>query len=234
MYRIVLFLLLLAVPVYGANPSWVEHALRLSGESEEVATRAIRRLRATPKLHQELVKGLQKEAFFYLALDVIATLRIRRFRQYLAEHYWDDETGAVYLTLNRLVNTPEEWVKLANLYHLRLFSLPVPVASKLVMIDTLARLKAPLENRELVTLLESKNFELRSGGLSYLRKMILEADRRDWVTLLQPLFTDVAYQIRAQAWCLASELSVEDRAKLTFPKCEREPMEEVRALCLKK
>ncbi|MCM2277386.1 MAG: hypothetical protein NDJ89_04865 [Oligoflexia bacterium] len=220
-------------------PPWPELALRLTGESEAERKRAIQALRTLPGLEAELRKELplaEPSTRRFLALDVIAILGLRNLLPELLAASAHDDTGYSYHAINALLDEDSR-AQATRIYRERLAERRTSAASKVALLDTLARLAAPLEERLLERLLlEDSSHEVRSAALSYLRHFAVRLRQPDGLVLLEKLLEDTQpYQLRLQALYLFSELppSIRRARARLLKACAGDPHPEVRAFCAK-
>jgi hypothetical protein len=213
---------------------WSDHARRFTGESDLVKEEAIQKIRQTPDLENTLRKALSNEKK-YLALDTISALKLYSLLPDLVSLSEDDESGYFYHAMNALF-TSENRPKMIELYRRRLFQENTSAASKMALIDTLARLHSSLTENQLKTLLSDPHFEVQSAALSYVRYWVLKLGQTDYLPLIQTaLQKKVPFQIKFQALYLISELHPRYRrsSQALLRHCKDDSNTEVRTFCLK-
>jgi len=157
---------------YG-NGSWVSLALKLSAESESVYLASLKKLKAFPHLDVELASALKENSTrTFLALDVISTLKLEPLAPEVLASAQTDQSGFFYLCLNTFFKTHS--AEFFKLYLARLQDPATRPPVKMVVLDTLGRLKVRIDEKELQKLLDEKEVpEVRSAALYYLRTFAL-------------------------------------------------------------
>ena len=191
----------------GIKKSWVNYALRLTGESLSVRRRAIRKLRRYPNLKKELVEGFNGENMA-LALDVVSALRLRSLDKKLLELSKFDVEGFMIVTLNSLIDVSNGKIIL-NTYKKRLegggwkkFS---PAAVSAMMIP-LSRFGLSFKYKDLEAMLFEGEHELQKTTLSVLRTFLLKHGRISLTPLLKQVNRLIVPELRVQSYFLLSEL----------------------------
>jgi hypothetical protein len=123
-----------------------------------------------------------------LALDVIATLSLEKLVPVVISKATTDQSGFFYLCLNRFFSSSHR-AELISLYQKRLTDRSSSPPVKMVLLDTLGRLKIALSESELRSLLiGSESPEVKSAALYYLRSSFFNRDLRYqklWANLLK-------------------------------------------------
>lgn len=173
MKRIVVFIL--AFWMLYANAAevaeWLRHAERLTGESEAVRERAIRHLKKMRGLEGQLTIALTGPDRF-LAVDVIATLKLKDLLPLLIDLSKIDDTGTTYLAMNALMDEKNAPL-LTKLYRDRLLSEPPPaLVARMVILDTFGRIGYQLPAEELNRIYSSGLYEMQSAVVAYARSRL--------------------------------------------------------------
>ncbi len=155
---------------FSQDPDWKYHARRLTGFSDSTQRASLHALKTNGHLAESL-KAALRTGDKYLALDVISTLSLKDFVPVLMPLVATDESGAVALALNTLL-TPDTHRHIETQY-LGLISnmhrVPLSAPTTMAILDVLARLKTPLSESELQTLMQSPSPWIRSAVLYYAR-----------------------------------------------------------------
>jgi hypothetical protein len=220
---------------------WSDHARRFTGESDLVKEEVIQKIRETPDLENTLRKVISGQSPAhsnekkFLALDTIAALKLYSLLPDLTKLSEHDESGYFYHAMNALFTT-ENRRKLIELYRGRLFQENTSPASKMALLDTLARLQSSLTEDQLKALLSDPHFEVQSAALSYIRHWVIKLGQSDYLPLVQAtLQKKIPFQLKFQALYFVSELSPRYRrsTQTLLRHCKDDLNPEVRALCLK-
>jgi hypothetical protein len=201
--RLSLFTFIIFSANIGSALDWSKEALKLTGESDKARDQALKNLKREKKIKKTLkteLKGKKKS----LALDVISALQYRGFIPQLLELAPNDETGAMYLTINTLL-TPKNALKVIATYRERVGTETHP-ASIVVLLDTLGAIGSPLPQAQLEELLKNESFEVRSAVVSYVRSLVLRHKKKQYAVLLKKVLQTSPLQLRVQGIFLASEL----------------------------
>jgi hypothetical protein len=216
-----------------AGPSWSELALRFTAESQVAREQSIKQLRKIRNLESILAQELERPKR-YLALDVIGTLRLYGFIPILQKLAQTEKTGMIFVTLNSLmtIRTQEKFIE----YYLEsLDGNEISFASKVVVIDTLSRLKVDLGKRRLKKLFRKEEFpEVRSSVLNYIRAQGKDGfAKRYHFELVEEALEQDPFQVRLQAWFLVSELPRNEQLRFhnELSRCSQDPNVEVRRVC---
>jgi hypothetical protein len=192
-------------------PAWLAPARRLSGEGDKVRTAALRELRQIPAVESELRRALEGP-HLYLALDAAVALRLTSLYDDILRTSARDRAGFSYLALASLVD-PERQAALALVFRERVTQAETPAPSKVVILDTLLRMRERLTPSSLaVLLLEDPSPEVKSAALYYLRGFLLRTPRDpgadpEYLALLRKtLQGQLSLQRRAQICSLIQEL----------------------------
>lgn len=188
----------------------------MTGESDEVRERALRRLRKIPDLENTIKKELNgpKKA---LALDVISALEMRSLLPDLLGAALNDETGFVYLTLNNLM-TSKNRGELVPFYKKQLlcrFMCKTSGPAQVVIIETLARLNEEIEVAELEKLFDKTSWpEVQGAILDYTRYMVTKFKKDSYAVLLKKGLEAETIQLQQQTLSVISEIPRKKREKL--------------------
>ena len=198
----------LPVPSFATGASWTHDARRLTGESGTVRVQMIARLRKIPRLKSTLLAALSTSDRA-LACDVLVALQMHEALPDLIRLSETDETGLTYLAINTLA-TKNDLGELGRLYHVRALASRTSDASRMVLIDTLARMGVRLPEGELKDLLLDRGRapEIRSAALNYLRHFALHYGEFSDLKLLGRLLEErnLSPQLRMQALYFYTEL----------------------------
>jgi hypothetical protein len=215
-----------------ALPDWKYWAQRFTGESESVRQLSIRQLKKIPNLDRTLKKELSG-IHRYLAMDVIGTLRLYEMRPELMRLAEADTSGFCYVTLNSLFTTQNQEMML-KFYLESLSDDAVSAAAKVVIIDTLARMRQSLHLDLLKNLLfQQASPELQSATLEYVRHTLNLRPPEDTIGLLKKALRSEIFQLRVQTMILVSELLPPYRSRVLagLGLCRSEKLEEVQRVC---
>ncbi len=223
-----------------AGAHWTDHARRFTGESLAVRENAIAELRKDPRLVSQLKKALGTSDHF-LALDVISVLGLRTLFQQLLFFSERDRTGYSYHVLNSLLKPGEE-AEIGAIYLVRLDRPNVSTASKMAILDSLARMDVSVGSERLERMLRHEEPEVRSSALGYLRTELLLRGKLTDRDLVRIGVQDPAFQNRLQAVFLVSEMmakisgdgsSADDRVywMAVLESCVKDPVSQVRTFC---
>lgn len=195
---------------------WATEAVRMTGESDQVRERALRRLRKIPDLEATLKKELNgsKKA---LALDVISALEMRALLPDLLSTALTDETGFVYLTLNNLM-TSKNRGELVPFYKKQLlcrFLCATSGPSQVVILETLARLNEEIEVDELEKLFAKTSWpEVQGAIIDYSRYMVTKFKKEKYAVLLKKGLESETVQLQQQTLAVISEIPKKKREKI--------------------
>lgn len=215
--------------------SWSESARRFTGESQLVRENEIKNLRRYPNLNAELKRALGSSEHF-LALDVISALRLRELFSDLLVFSERDHTGYSYHVINSLFEKQDE-DRVRALYLQRLDSSKTSPASKMAILDALARMGITLGNERVERLLRDESPEVRSATLSVIRSELVFRNVQRNLPYLEKTIEDPIFQIRIQTLYLVSELPASfrranlNRVSALFERCSKDPMPQVKAIC---
>lgn len=225
--------LLISPIVFGAATTWSEHALRFTAESPIAREQAIKELRQIKNLDAILEKeliGPQR----YLALDVIGALGLYHFTGLLKQLSLTGRSGMTFVTLNSLITsqTRQEFID----YYLEVLGdRKISSASKVVLIDTLARLDVSLPMDLVKEFIEPKESpEVRSAILNYVRTHSKrENSNYYYLNIIESVLQQEPFQLRIQALFLVADLPKEARLRFgaKFNDCLHDPHSEVRRVC---
>ena len=203
-----------------AAADWSKEAVRMTGESDHIRERALARLAKMPHLREILrqeISGPKKA----LALDVISALNYQSLLPELRKAASNDETGFVFLTINNLM-TNENRFDLVKFYKKQLLCkilCSISEPSKIVIIETLARLNEKLSLEELEGLYDESAWpEVKGAILDYVRYATVKHKNKSYAELLKKPFTENNLQLREQALSAISELPSKQREKLKLVK----------------
>lgn len=210
------FILSLSAEMVWANPStegveWVKEALDLVGEREDPRVEVIEKLRQRPEFESHLrseLKGPRRS----LALDVIATLKLKSLFSDVLKMASEDASGMAYLTVNTFVhqNNREE---ISQLYIRRWRDPQTSLASRLVLLDSLTRMKKWLPYDELKDRFYQSEYEEQSAILRSLRQSLIATKNPQRLVLVNEALKSPYFQIQIQALFLLKEI----RAHLHIP-----------------
>lgn len=231
-WTVTLWLMLL-----GAHPlcasDWIKHAERLTGESDAVHERSIRRLKRIPGLEGELTVALTGPNRF-LAVDVIATLRLKPLLPLLIDLSLIDDTGTTYLAMNALMDK-DNAPTLTELYRDRLLGeRPVSLVAKMVILDTFGRIGFQLSEAELTRLYQEGEYEMKSAVVSYARLRLRAGQAKAMhAGFVRKALQNPYKQLRLQALHLLKDLpeGLLTEWKDDLQACLADRQEEVRTLC---
>ncbi|MCB0405053.1 MAG: hypothetical protein KDD51_09720 [Bdellovibrionales bacterium] len=236
MRNLVFFLLIVVAAKAGAaeTAEWLRHAERLTGESEAVRERAIRRLKNVPGLEGQLTIALTGPDRF-LAVDVIATLKLKNLLPLLIDLSRIDDTGTTYLAMNALMDKDNAPL-LTKLYKDRLLANPPPaLAARMVIIDTFGRIGFQLAAQELNQLYSRGIYEVKSAVVAYARLRLragvgIEAHSE----FLKAALKSPYQQLRLQALYAIKDLPSAQQSpwRERLETCVGDRQEKVRELCL--
>jgi len=240
MIRAIFFISLFTLSPQAWSADWSQHALRLTGESDEVRTQSLQQLRKIPEL-EKILRGELGGPNRYLALDVIAALPLPKMFDDVLRAAERDETGFFYNALNSLV-TMKNRRRIATVYAERATTDRTPPPARIVLLDTLTRLGVLLPAAQLRPLLTQTSFEVRSATLAYARHFLLHARPKDYLPLVLQAAGNGPYQIRIQALSLLSELAraarpgspemqVSARLAPLLLACQRDGQPEIQKFC---
>lgn len=213
--------------------TWQYHAARLSGRSAWVHQSSVQALKKTPDIETKLTQALGT-ADRYLALDAISALSLHKLMPALQQASYDDELGAIHLTLNALLDSSNV-DELTQFYVERLADAqkPLSMPARMAILDVLGRLRYELSDAQVAAELRSASFEVRSAALYYIRLIQKNRKKAAYWTSLRTALKDKAIPLRLQA-----AYTLRDR---TYPKpptwdeavgdCLSDAAEEVRAAC---
>jgi hypothetical protein len=205
--------LFLGAPSWSSD--WTRDALRLTGESDSIRNEAIKNLKKEPHLAALLRRQLRGPHRF-LALDVIAALKLQALLPDLLRLSESDPSGLSYLAINALMTTASRQQIIA-IYRDRLLNPRPPQGegpSQVLLLDSLALLGEPLPLEKLRTLLITSRWpEVQGAALNYARVAILQDHRFRYIDLIQDARLAKAFQVREQAVILAKELPPRLRKK---------------------
>lgn len=225
-------------PTPSATPRlliWTESARRFTGDTEKVRKKSIQALKKYPNLKKELKKALGS-ADHFLALDVISVLQIRDMLKDLMAFSERDHTGYSYHVMNSLLEKKDE-EKITDLYLERIDLEKTSPASKMAILDALARMNTLLGDKRVSRLLQDESPEVRSATLSLIRAELVKKNVQRNFKVLEKTLQDPAFQIRIQTLYLISELPASfRRANLIqvnslLEACAKDSSSQVRTLC---
>ena len=206
---------------------WTAYARRLYGESNRVLEESIEGLKSTKNLDKLLLESIETGKNRELAFDVIATLKKYDFMKVLVKESRRDQTGVVYRTMNALT-TKSNRKLLINLYKLRLNGAPMSFPARIVIVDTLGRLRFKIKDSLLTEWMQKGNFELQSAVLNYLRRVKSSFRNDEIKDLLHKGLSSGYYQTRLQV------LYDFPYYLLDFSLCKNDPNKEVKDKCKEK
>jgi hypothetical protein len=207
---------------HARQPAWEMCARRLTGESDRVRSECLKKISRTPHLEKILRAGIslppdsaEQEDETSLALDVITALKLKAMIPDLERLSEKEESGSFYLALNSLLDARLE-PEAEKLYFARVKSKNTSAPAKMVLIDTLARMRLAIPVSDLKDLVEDHSPEVRSAVLSYVRIMIqkssapLSARYQLFVKQNEKLLLnqDRSQQLQIQAQSLFNEMKI--------------------------
>lgn len=200
---------------------WVKMARNLTGESESVRQKSLKRLRAMKDLDQVLTAEIEKPAFEngklntqrFLALDIVTALKRKSLMPVLISQSLADATASIYHTMNTLM-TSQNVDSMMTLYHDRLLSYPSSNTVKIALLDTLGRTGFELSLAELRYLNRNASFEVQSGILSYMRGIMFLKNRLLYQNMMSEIMIAGSFEIRMQTLFLYEELLSQKKLKL--------------------
>jgi hypothetical protein len=212
MRRLLLLIFVPALALAAAEPSpktlpeWAKLARKLTGEGDSGRAAVIRKLKAVPDLEAVLRQALEGDEQS-LALDAIVALRLTSLYEDVLKASERDRAGFSYLALDALVD-PANQARLAQIYRQRLLIPGASPAAKVVMLDSLIRMKERLHPEMLsALLLDDDSPEVRSAALYYLRGYLVTYRDREYLPLLKRVLeSELSRQRKVQALSLVSEL----------------------------
>ena len=206
---------------------WTEYGQRLFGESWDVQKNSVESLKVYPHLREELTKAIESHQNRELAADVIASLKMYNMMDVLVKYSKEDQTGHLYLAMNSLI-TPKTRENLIQLYLLRIKSPETPMPTKVIMLDTLGRMKHKLDLEFLQTGLKIGEFEYQSSLLIYLRRLKGKFSNKEFKELAALALASPWLQIRLQALYTLPYYFID------YDLCENDINKQVRKTCLEK
>lgn len=222
--------------------NWSKWARDLTGESESVRQKSLKRLRAVKNLNQILANEVRAPAFRngkintqkLLAFDVIAALKKKELLPLLMNESLRDPTGYTYHTMNTLL-TVDNIDEVTRLYYRHLMNFPNSSAVKIALLDTLGRMGFELSLIELRRLNREATNEVKSALLSYLREIMILRNQVLYQELLPEFMTADSFEIRIQTLYLYEELLRENKMKIAKAGlvCEKDQNKTVQNFCLK-
>jgi hypothetical protein len=224
--------------VVNENSDWAQLAVRLTGESDEIRQEALKLLKKLKTLKAQLRTALWTHQR-PLALDVIATLKIKALLPELLKISASDEDGFVYLTINSLIDD-KNYKKVVELYLRRLTHpvgkrIPSP-AAKIAILDSLGRLRQALEAESVEDMMGTQSEpDIQRAVLSYVRNFLLRKEHPEYWNAVERATRAKSYEVRVQAYFLVSEVqkSFEHESAKLWSRCESDSNSELSALCLK-
>ncbi len=182
----------------------------------------------------DLLKKALGSIHHFLALDVIAALELRSLFGHLLQSSENDESGYSYHVINALMGGEDRKI-VAKIYLSRLEKSKTTAAAKMTILDSLGRMRVPIDMPKLYRLLSDADPEVRSATLYYIRSFVLKSPHHEYLSLLKKPLQDEAFQVRIQDLFLISELSkpVQKRLRHFLKACENDLHLQVKALCLK-
>lgn len=187
-------------------PDWAKAARRLTGEGDAGRAAAVKKLEAMPDIEATLKGALEGEQRF-LALDAIVALRLESLYADVLRISASDRSGFSYLALDALV-APATQAGLAQIYRERLLDPGTSAAAKVVILDSLIRMRERVHADMLSDLLQSPSPEVRSAALYYMRGFLVTYRDPELVPLLKTVLEGrLSKQLKIQALALVSELS---------------------------
>jgi hypothetical protein len=188
---------------YAKTDDWVRHARRLTGESDAVRQSALRELKRTANLSDQLRAAL-KDSRRFLALDAVVALRRRELWSDLVAVAPSDDSGFTYHALNSL-SEEKDHPELRKITYRRALEVEAPLAARLAALDSLARLRVLLSSSDVAQLKSEDSPEVRQALLSYARAMAVHLGNRDYLQVAQSLSFAKEMQVRMQALSLLEE-----------------------------
>lgn len=231
----------LPVSVFGASAiaDWQASALQLTGVAASTQRQAMSELRARPDLIPELRRALRAPSepsrrSQYLALDVIAALRLRSLLPELMTLSEREPSGYFYGAINALL-TPANRAECVRVFQRRVTAPRTSPAARMVLLDMLARLGSALPFDELASLFQDSHEEVRSAALSYARAFLIRRRNLEYLPLVRLPLSRGTVALRAQAVFLVRELAPDlpGGESAWLQNCPTDPSEEIRALCRK-
>ncbi len=192
---------------------WTLEALRLTGESEGVRSKAIKKLLKIPNLKKMLHKELYGPRR-YLALDVISSLGFEDFLPELLELAKTEASGVFYLSVDSLL-TPQNQKMIADVYRERLLcakTCGVSPAAEVLLIDTMAQIGDGFTVPELKKIFDEGWYEVKSAVLNYARAFLLRGKSKIYLPVLNWTLDSPIIQLRWQTLYLLRELPTSTRA----------------------
>jgi len=147
-----------------------------------------------------------------------------------------DHTGYSYHVINSLFEKKDE-ERIRTLYLERLDSTKISPASKMAMLDALARMGITLGDERVARLLRDESPEVRSATLSMIRSELVFRNVQRNFPYLEKTIEDPAFQIRIQTLYLVSELPASlrranlSRVNAIFERCGKDSTAQVKAIC---
>lgn len=212
-------------------PSWTTWAKRFTGESDSVRKTAIQKLQQIKDLEKQLIEALQGPQRF-LALEVIATLKLESLRRPVMAIADGDDSSVYFVTLNSLYNSDNQ--KELTSFYIRELVEKKNAPAQVVILDTLARMDYVLDD-DLIRGLIKKNSspEFQQALLGYFRLTHVHFSSKALRAWFDQIRKSKAYQVRAQLLLLVSESPslVGNGSSWVTEFCSLESHLQVRSLC---
>lgn len=180
------------------SKDWTEYGKRLFGESWQVQKNSIEALKKYPNLNKELTTAIEINQNRELAADVIASLKLYNLIDVLVKYSKEDKTGHLYLAMNSLI-TKKTRTTLIGLYSLRITSSEASLPAKIIMMDTLGRMKHKLSYSIIENWLTAGNYETQSSALNYVRRLKGQFTNKEFKKIASLALESNWYQVRLQA-----------------------------------
>jgi hypothetical protein len=175
--------------------NWTHYGRRLFGEAFEVQNASQTALRNFPQIEKELTLAIESNQNRELAADVIAALKLYNLMDVLVKNSKTDDYGHLYLAMNSLI-TNKNRQALIDLYVTRLESEETRLGAKIVILDTLGRLKHKLTEAQLNKVVGTKEYELQTAFINYLRRNKQQYNTKQLKPVVNKLMNSPYYQTR--------------------------------------
>jgi hypothetical protein len=187
-------------------PPWTVLA-RHVGQNEKASAVAIAKLRKTKDIEKTLTSALGTKDRF-LALDVIAALRLTDMIPRLVENIPEDDDGFTTLTVNALIDSKNKSLVLSTYErHIASGTDALSPAAIVAMLEPLGRLNHPLPKAALKRLAAHEYPEVVSAALLYARTRSIGHQSKEPLEMLHQTLDSPSAQIRIQSLYLADEIA---------------------------
>lgn len=207
------------------TPHWTYFAKRLYGEAWDVQKRSIESLKKYPQLENELKIAIESKKQIELAADVIAALKLYNMIDILVSNSRSDPSGHLYLSINSLI-TSKNRDSLIQLYEARLINEETPLSARVILLDTLGRLKHKLKTSQILNLITQPSYEIQSTTINYIRRLKEQYSTKEMRKFSEDLLNQSWYQTRLQV------LYSFPYYFINFEKCKKDNHKTVRQRCL--